>query len=362
MKVLISVSGTGGHITPAIAFADHVRASQESCQTVWVTSDRSVVNRFLGKRDEKVHAVGQAPLPYGWSWRLVIFPFKLIVLAVRSLFLVQQERPDLVIGFGGSSSFFVVLAARIFGIPCFIHEQNVLPGRANRTLSPLVKRVLVGFHESISELPKGRAHWVGNPLRRSLRARPQRESRRMLGLSEDRFTLLVLGGSQGARKVNHLMIEALRHMPRPEQIQVIHVSGTQDFDRLRQDYQEITVSVKLLPFTNEMERLYSACDFVLSRAGALTATELAFFGKAALLIPYPYAGRHQYSNAQMLEQLGGAKILDEEVASGERLAEEIQYFVEHPTRIQKMGSAIKTWENSGSTKRMWAVIKKEMQL
>jgi len=223
------------------------------------------------------------------------------------------------------------VAGKILGIPCFIHEQNVQPGLANKLLSKITRRVFVSFDETKRYLPAGRAVHTGNPLRHKLK--------KLEGLKEPgSFGIFVFGGSRGAKSINDAVLSLLPHLEGQGNVAVYHQTGTDDFERIREAYSGSSVAHEVFAFTNEMEKYYALCDVVIARAGATTIFELAFFRKAAILIPYPYsAGNHQWQNAANVENAGGCYLIGNDEATGERLFEVIAHLMKEKTLMEEMG-------------------------
>ena len=252
---------------------------------------------------------------------------------------VRRFRPDLAFGVGGYVTGPVILAARLLAVPCCIHEQNIVPGLANRMLGRLVQRVFVSLPGSEAWFPAGRTVLSGNPVRNELldAARRPREGNKLKGP-----TLLVLGGSQGAHRVNALMVEALAATAKqlPPGFNIIHQTGEQDAAMVRQAYERQGITALVQPFFHDMERLYSLADLVVSRAGATTLAELTLLGRPAILIPYPYAAdNHQEKNGRLLVEQGGAIMFTEQGLDGTRLGREIGELLNNPPRLRAMAKA-----------------------
>jgi len=250
---------------------------------------------------------------------------------VMCLAILKQERPDAILGMGGFTSVPVIVAGRMLGIPCFIHEQNVQPGLANKLLSKITRKVFVSFDSTKDLLPAGRAIHSGNPLRQELR--------KIEGLKQPgSFGIFVFGGSRGAKSVNDAVIDLLPFLEEKSNVAVYHQTGADDLDRVRGAYAKSSIANEVFAFTNEMEKYYALSDVVIARAGATTIFELAFYQKAAILIPYPYsAGNHQWQNAAHVEEEGGCHLVGNDEATGERLFGVIMQLMKDRTLMEKMG-------------------------
>jgi UDP-N-acetylglucosamine--N-acetylmuramyl-(pentapeptide) pyrophosphoryl-undecaprenol N-acetylglucosamine transferase len=226
------------------------------------------------------------------------------------------------------------VAARIKGIPTAIHEQNSYPGITNRLLSGLVDRVFVSFEESVTHLRGHSQILTGNPVREELF-----EDSNTKPKDEDRFTILVLGGSQGAMAINRAFAEALEFLnKRGRHPEVIHQTGKTDYVRVAEDYQKRGLKGELAPFIQDMTKAYHRADLVVSRAGASTLFELAALGKPSVLIPYPHAtNQHQDINARSLVRLGGAEMIQQKDLSGKTMAQLLMKYMHSRADLEEMG-------------------------
>jgi len=267
----------------------------------------------------------------GWRGALEL-AWQLPAGVLRAWRIVGQFRAQIVLGVGGYASFPVVLAAWLRGVPSVLLEQNALPGLANRVLGRLARRVCTTFSEAQAGFPAGKVVRTGNPVRAL--AVPE------LGRREG-FTLLVFGGSQGARRINEAMCAAAATlMARIPALRIVHQTGVADRERLRQVYEDVGVPAEVHAFIDDMGTAYARADLVLCRAGATTVAELTAVGKAAILVPYPFAADdHQRANAAVLADHGaGVLILDEEL-TGERLAEAVISLASDRERLAEMEAA-----------------------
>ncbi len=331
MKLVISAGGTGGHIFPGIAVAETLMAKSSQNNAVFIGTPYGLEGKIIPDAGFRLHLIeahqflGRSPLHKAVTLLRVA---KGIVMCLKIL---KAEKPDAILGMGGFTSVPVILAGKILGIPCFIHEQNVQPGLANKLLSKITRRVFVSFDETKKYLPAGRAVHTGNPLRQKLK--------KLEGLKEPgSFGIFVFGGSRGAKSINDALLSLLPHLEGQGNVAVYHQTGTDDFERIREAYSASSVAHEVFAFTNEMEKYYALCDVVIARAGATTIFELAFFRKAAILIPYPYsAGNHQWQNAAHVENTGGCYLIGNDEATGERLFEVIAHLMKEKTLMEEMG-------------------------
>ena len=315
-KVLIATGGTGGHIYPALMTAQELRRRGH---------EAIFIGRFAATR-EKILAAGFAceeVAAKGFAARGLLQKVEALMVMARALAscarIIRRVRPDIVIGFGGYSSFPTMAAALCCGVPAMIHEQNAVPGMANRVLATAVRRVAVGFKDALARFPKGKGVWTGNPLRPLDEGVAPEQARREFGLAPDKNTVLVFGGSQGSRTLNTDAAMVLAGMD----VQVIHITGSADLGQVAQTYRTAGVACVVQAYMDRIGLAYAAADLVIARAGAGTVTELGVLGLPAILIPYPGANDHQKYNARVLERLGTAVIIEEKSLRREVLRDKI---------------------------------------
>jgi UDP-N-acetylglucosamine--N-acetylmuramyl-(pentapeptide) pyrophosphoryl-undecaprenol N-acetylglucosamine transferase len=252
---------------------------------------------------------------------------------IASWKILKKYRPDVVVGVGGYSSGPVVLAAWMQGIPTAVQEQNALPGFTNKVLGKFVKVVFITFEEARRFFPAGKAQLLGNPIRRKLMDNYLRSR-----VKQDRFTVLVFGGSLGAKGLNSRVVDALAHLEDlKDQIHFIHQTGKNDLEMVRKGYADKAYSAEVSEFIDDMSAAYARADLVVCRSGATTLAELTVCKKASILVPFPYAtDNHQEVNAGALVSTGAAVMFRERELTGEKLAAEIRSLKQNPDRLKKM--------------------------
>ena len=278
------------------------------------------------------------------------------ILHCRRLF--NEFRPAAVLGMGGFTSTAPILAGRMKGVPVFVHESNVIPGKANRLNGKVAGGLLVGFKECQLHAPSLACTVTGTPVRRALsESHPDRgEAIRKFGLSEGLPTVLVMGGSQGATGINLAMMEAAARIG-PGRVQFIHLTGGADEAAVRSFYQKAGISAWTGAFHHAMQDAYCAADLSVARSGAASLTELAFFGVPAILIPYPYAAEdHQTFNAEVFVNAGAGVLLPEAEATSNRLAEEVVRILSAPGCKSQMSEACKKLTDGDAAERVAQVL------
>ncbi len=323
MKVLIAGGGTGGHLYPGIALAEEVVTRHHANKVVFVGTERGLEARVVPQSGFPLETIRAQGLKGKGLVGLVKGLLALPVAFVESLRILQRHKPDVVVGVGGYASGPVVLAAAMLGIPTAVQEQNALPGLTNKVLGRFVRVVFTAFEEAGAFFPSGKVQLVGNPIRRKLMENFLRSR-----VAHDKFSLLVFGGSLGARGINQRMIDALDHLQDiKDQLHIVHQTGKKDLETVRQGYVDkgFAAQAEVVEYIEDMSAAYAKAELVICRAGATTLSELTVAKKASILIPFPYAtDNHQEVNAQALVKAGAALMFRESELTGRKLAEEIR--------------------------------------
>ena len=307
LKVLIVAGGTGGHILPALTLAREIRKRRIG-EVLFVASSRKQDRDMISDKGVNFTTLPITPVGSRSIFAVLNFLIKLFIGTIKSACILLKFKPDTVVGFGGYVSGPIVLLASFSGAKTIIHEQNVYPGKANRILARFVNKIAISFPEAKDFLKgfESKIIFSGNPLREGLE---RDDSIRPV----DSFTVLVIGGSQGAHKLNTVVPEALSLMEENNRnmLNIIHIAGKNDLEEVKAYYNKIEIKNRVFSFTEHMARLYNECDFVISRAGAMTISELLALEIPAILVPYPYALGHQKFNAMALEKIGSGILLEE---------------------------------------------------
>lgn len=335
MKVLVVAGPSAGHSYPAVAFIERLkeRCDYAAVQLVLPYSAVRKISFYPPCPVQYVNVSTPAPnikkiaeFINGW---------------VKSFFILVRFQPDIVVGFGSIVSVPFVIFAWLLRMKTLIHEQNVLPGRANKLLAVFADKIAVSFDQTKqyfrNYLPKLTV--TGNPLRKKIIRLDRAAALNYLGLASDKRTILVMGGSQASSKINREFIQAVSLL-KDSNIQVIHLSGSKDFGVLKQGYEKLNIKFCLFAFFDFMEYAYSAADLVVSRAGATSIAEIIFYQLPAILIPYPYAYQHQLINAKVLEEKGCGVIIEEEnLGAAGALKEKLQWFLDNQSKLAEMRAA-----------------------
>ena len=302
--ILIMAGGTGGHVFPALAVARELRRLGREVR--WMGTRSGIEARLVPEAGIEIDWLSVQGLRGKGRLALLAAPFRLLHACWQALGILRRQRPAAVLGMGGFASGPGGLMARLLRIPLVIHEQNAIPGLTNRLLARLASRVFCAFPQACSGLPGAEA--VGNPVRPEIAALAE-PSERYAGRGDEPLQLLVIGGSLGARRLNQTLPAALALLDPAQRPQVRHQCGPKLERECRQAYAEAGVEAEILPFVDDMPAAYARADLVICRAGALTVSEVAAVGVAALFVPYPHAvDDHQYANARFLVEAGAAEV------------------------------------------------------
>ncbi len=336
-RVVLTTGGTGGHIFPALAVARELKSRHPGVDILFIGGSSGPEGRMAAEAG--LRFVG---LPARGVFGRGVRAVAAVGLLLRSLHLAWRElgrfRPEVVLGFGGYASFASMAAAALRGIPTAVHEQNSIPGVANRLSGRFARRVFLSFPDVRVDFSAEKIRMTGNPVREEIRR--IREHRQKGGPVRDGGRVLVLGGSQGATAVNSRILEALLPLLKAG-VQIRHQTGSRDFERVRQGYADRWADPSAVSaFIEDMAEAYAWADLAVSRSGASTVAELAVAGKPSLLIPFPYATHdHQARNARFLEQAGAAVTIREGALNGETLAKNILSLLGDADRLASMGAA-----------------------
>ncbi len=334
MKVIIATGGTGGHIIPALEVARCLK--KQGHEVIFIGAFRHWAERIKNEGFERIEELPAKGLAKG----SVAGSISSVILMARSflkcLSLVRQIRPDAVAGFGGYGAFPVVSAAAFLRYPTLFHEQNVVPGRANKILSVFVRRIAVSFERSKKYLPPDKVVVTGCPTHVEVNRFQSETLLKEFNLDPVRKTILVLGGSQGSHRINAEFMKVLRGIRGEHPVQVFHIAGKEDLESLKAEYKSLGIPFCLYDFYKEMNKAYQIADLVICRAGALSVTEIALTKKQAILIPYPFAQNHQKENAFVLRDAGVAEVIEEKDLTTERLRVSVDAVLRNPKLPQEI--------------------------
>jgi len=344
---LIMAGGTGGHVFPALALARELRA--RSWQVVWLGTRRGMEARLVPPEQIPMEWLTVSGLRGKGVLVWLAAPLKLLRALSQALGVIRRRRPALVVGLGGFVAGPGGLAAWLLRRPLLIHEQNAIAGFTNRCLSHLARRVLEAFPDSFGASVK--AQLVGNPVRREITQIPPPAER--FASRQGPIRVLVVGGSQGAARLNSIVPFALARTMASIPLDVLHQSGERWIETARSHYAQAGVTARLQPFIDDMAQAYSWADLVICRSGALTVSELAAAGVAAILVPFAAAtDDHQTCNASYLVNEGAAVMIAERDLSAERLSAELSQLCAGRGRLLAMAERARALAKPAATQHL----------
>jgi UDP-N-acetylglucosamine--N-acetylmuramyl-(pentapeptide) pyrophosphoryl-undecaprenol N-acetylglucosamine transferase len=336
LRVILAGGGTAGHTSPLIATADALRRLEPDIEIACLGTARGLETTVIPAAGYRLELIPPVPLPRHLSADLVRVPSRLREAVQATRAVIDGFRADVVVGYGGYVAMPAYLAARWARLPLVVHEQNALPGIANRVGARFCTRLVA---TSFPDTPLPHAHFVGLPIRRVISTldRPGRraEARKAFGLRADLPTLLVTGGSQGARRINQTM-GLVAHDLLTEGIQVLHVRGQRGEVGLPDDL-PADVPYVVVPFIQQMDLAYAAADLTVCRAGASSVTEAAATGLPAVFVPLPVGNGEQALNARSIVDAGGGLLVDDDAFTAQWARAELPALLHDPARLEQMG-------------------------
>ncbi|MBU9889895.1 MAG: UDP-N-acetylglucosamine--N-acetylmuramyl-(pentapeptide) pyrophosphoryl-undecaprenol N-acetylglucosamine transferase [Candidatus Omnitrophica bacterium] len=338
-RLSVFAGPTGGHLFPAQSFAEGFRRRFSNAVIELVTSRRAedLVGKVPAGVFERVHFLPDFGFADRFSWK-TFKPFLWApYLFMRSLFYLLKFRPDLCVGFASFASYPGMMTAHLLKIPTLIHEQNLVPGKATRWLAPHMDLAAASFPGTEFSSGLKKVCTVGLPLRSGLVNAREGKTGFAVPLS-----VLVVGGSQGAHGLNNAFVTAVGQLSPAERdkLAVTHIAGKQDCSRVESQYREWKMPWTVFPFCGEMNAIYNKTDLAVTRAGANTLFELAYFGVPALVVPYPHAGGHQEANARGFAAMGGLMFVRESAETSVWLRDRLREFINKPQELIGLSRAM----------------------
>jgi len=339
----MSGGGTAGHVYPALTVAERLVAEHD--EVVFVGTPDGLESRLVVEAGIPFQPLPASGFDRSRPWTLITSSLRVAMSALRAWRLMGVDRPDAVVGFGGYVSIPVGLAAVLRRVPLVVHEQNSVPGLANRVLSRWASVVCVTYVESIERLAHPeRGVVTGNPVRESVLTAEGRGARELLSLKPDDLVLLVFGGSRGARHLNSAVVSLRERLLSVPELRVVLIAGRAEFEQakaaLAGDPPQVRARFTVLDYFEQMGSAIAAADLVVARAGATSIAELTALGAPCVLVPYPYAtDDHQTKNAEVMAAHGAAIVIADSELDGERFGDELLALLRDPERRASMAAA-----------------------
>lgn len=337
LKIALAGGGTGGHLYPAINVLK-VFEKRYDCEALFFGTKRGIEARKIPESGYKLKLINIRGFQRRVSLENLLFPFRVVWSMAQSRKALRQFKPDLLIGSGGYVMGPVLKQAHHLGIPFVLQEQNSFPGVTTRWLAARAKAVFVAYSEVARFLPESTTVVdTGNPLNIPASFPGRQEALEQYGFDADKPTLLVFGGSQGARSLNEAM-HIICKTGLPMNLQVIWQTGDLEYEKYKQSSADITRGqIKIVPFIDDMWQAYAAADFALCRAGAMSISELAVAGLPAILVPLKSsAGNHQFKNAESLQHSGAAVLIEDDEKLADSALNTIRGWLREPGKLKEM--------------------------
>ncbi len=354
MKVIMTCGGTGGHIYPAIAIANKIKEENPQAEIIFIGTGRPLEKKVIPKAGYELRVISASGFHRKKIYRNLFTAKDMIKGLVQAGHILKEFNPVAVIGTGGYVCVPVIMRANQMGINTYIHEQNAMPGLANRWLAPRTDKIFLGFEEAAPFFKnKDKLFITGNPIRKSFEGISKAQARKQLSEKKDSFMVLVFGGSLGSAVINRATLDALPYFSFHEELSIYFVTGSRYYDEIKKELEKHGLkenhNLKLMEYAENMDILLQSADLAVSRAGALTLAEEALVGVPAILIPSPnVTGNHQLYNAKAVSENGGAIILEETNLSGAKLAKAIINLSQDSKAIDMMRNRMKDLGNNKS--------------
>ena len=346
MRIVLSGGGTGGHIYPSITIAKAI-SRLEHTDILFIGTKEGLEADIIPKEGFNFATIDVRGFERRFSLPNMITVAKAASSIWRAKDMIDNFKPDIVIGTGGYVCGPVLMAACWAGVPTLIQEQNAIPGITNKLLSYFVDKIAIGYHESATYFYKPeKTFFSGNPIRNEVLTAHRENGIRELGLKQDKLTLLVSGGSRGARSINSAMIAVHKYFSNHNDIQILHITGQNEYNSLVGNLVQSGIDITgvgnsmIRPYLYNMPSALAVADLAIFRAGAIGLAELTARGVPAILIPYPFAAaNHQEFNARILEKKGAAKVIRDSELTGEVLIENIERLLKDRVLLANMSEA-----------------------
>jgi UDP-N-acetylglucosamine--N-acetylmuramyl-(pentapeptide) pyrophosphoryl-undecaprenol N-acetylglucosamine transferase len=336
VRIVIAGGGTGGHLFPGIAIAEEILVRGNNNKIIFIGTKKGIEHRMLGQLGYELQEIDVEGVKGRGLKALMKVIYQIPHSMWQSRQILKRFCPEIVIGVGGYASGPAVVTARIMGIPTAIAEQNAVPGITNRILSKFANLVFVTYAQTKDWFPQSKVIVSGNPVRKVFSALCAQK------LEEKQYRqLLIFGGSQGAAAINKNVIAMMPQLQKmKDKLRVLHQTGDREVEIVKQAYEQFGLDAQVTPFIVNMADAYAAADLIICRAGATSLAEITAAGKAAILIPYPWAANdHQTINAEVLESAGAAVMINEHELNGEKLFGVIEDLLANKKKLRQMEEA-----------------------
>jgi len=348
--IFISGGGTGGHLFPAISIGTEL--IKHNFSIIYIGSKYGIEKKYFNENNLNHYLLNirgiQRHVSLNSIFVNLLFPFRFILSYIKSIALIIKYKPKAIIGTGGYASGLPLIAGICFRIPIMIQEQNSIPGLITRKLNKRAEKIFLGFKET-KKILNQRSIYTGNPIRQNLKKYNIDLSKEKLGFNKNKKMILIIGGSQGARAINYYVYDNI-HFFKKNDFQIYWQCGFNDLKKISEIKND---TIKITPFIKDMSLAYSAADLVLSRAGAISISELSFMKKATIFIPLPSAAdNHQEINSKYLEQKDACISINQNNLQKGTLQKEILNILKNKKKMEQLEKNIEKFSNKNSTEEI----------
>ncbi|MDR0886913.1 MAG: undecaprenyldiphospho-muramoylpentapeptide beta-N-acetylglucosaminyltransferase [Clostridiales Family XIII bacterium] len=364
MNIILAGGATGGHIYPALAIADKFRKEYPKAKFLFLGAKKEIGSTIVQDNGYEIVHLNVRGFYRKKMYRNVSVVKDLLVTNAQIKKIFKEFKPDLVIGTGGYTCGPVIREAHKMGIATFLHEQNVLPGLANKMAQKSATKIYTGFKESKDHFKdKSKVKVVGNPIRNEFKIASQIDYRGNLGIRPEDKVIMLFGGSQGADTINEIGSKLVKKYADDSQMHIYFITGKRSywdiFEEMDKEGLLTKPNIHVLEYADAIHELYAVADLLVSRSGAGTVSEIAYMAKPSILIPSPnVTANHQYYNGLPLYKAGGALLIEEKDLNVEDLIIEIDALIHNDTKLKEMSEAAHTVSYENATEDMYEDIKK----
>lgn len=362
MRVIFAGGGTGGHINPAISIANYIKSKDDKFEALFIGTKAGLETKLVPAAGYDIEYIEIKGFNRKKLYKNIDVLIKLIKANKRCREIIKEFKPDAVICTGGYVSGPVAIAAHKEGVGSLIHEQNVYPGLTVRGAEKYVDYVAVSFEETINHMKKPEKCVVtGNPVRSEILTADYNESRKKLGITDDKPFVLVFGGSLGADKINDAMIDVIERVSKEHKFCLMFGTGDRNYEKVTAKIKEKGIvsdkDIEVLPYINNMHYAMSAADLVVGRSGAITVSEIAVLNKPSILIPSPNVVRnHQEQNAREFEKANAAAVITEDILTSDALYDKIIELISDKARLAEMSNNIKKLAKADALDKIYELV------
>ena len=359
----VTGGGTGGHIYPAVAVGNALQKEQDTEKVYYVGNPDNLEKKIADEKVFEFLPVSITSMPKTMSFGFIKWGFKLMLATAKSMGYIFKYKPSLIFGTGGYVSAPMLFAGILTRTPVVIHECDAIAGKVTKVIAPYASSISVAFESAKDDIKSDKIHYNGNPVREEFSTIDRYHARQAWNL-KDKLTIMVMGGSQGAKKINTVLINSIKNLFKKYDIQIIHQTGLKNYDEtvkeLKKIYPEYTENSQYIirPYFKKMYLPMIASDIAISRAGSLSISEICISGLASILIPYPYAAAdHQRKNAKEMEELGASLYLDDTDCTVESFTEKLEELINNTQKMIELQNNAKALVRTDATKNIVEQIK-----